>query len=58
MPEAVGMLDRNDLILHLPGDRHLRTRCGLFMLDCSVGPLEHLRRRCSALCTSCFPAMV
>jgi hypothetical protein len=48
------MLDSADLILHLPSDRHLVTRCGLLMDHATVGPLANLRRRCSAICTACF----
>lgn len=50
----VGMLDLEDMTLHLPGSVHLITKCGLTMNHCQVGASVILRNRARQLCTECF----
>ena len=57
MSTLVAMLDLADLTLHLPGEKHLWTRCGIGPLgQCRVGPASVLRSEARQLCTSCFAA--
>jgi hypothetical protein len=55
---AVAFLDRSTGILHLCGDAHLVTRCGLgpdWPGEVTVGPYRALYRLSFASCPSCQP---
>lgn len=48
------MLDLADLTLHLPGQEHMVTRCGLPLDRCQVGPHAALQARAERFCTDCY----
>lgn len=56
MNATVVMLDLSDHTLHLPGSVHMRTRCGLDLEDCTVGPRDFVEQRAARRCPECWSA--
>jgi hypothetical protein len=52
---TVVMLDLGLGVLHLPGERHLWTRCGREMILATVGPERAVAPQADSRCPQCFP---
>jgi hypothetical protein len=54
-PCMVGLLDLTDHTLHLAGEVHLVTRCGVPLQSVTAGPLDALEHRAARRCLECWP---